>query len=72
MQLIVKSPQPGTLVSVDRSTRQSIMHLGDGGEWNGRKPRTRIIAIGAHDGVDGAALREVFDRCRDATSHKAK
>jgi G3E family GTPase len=36
-----------------------------GDEWNGREPRTRIIAIGAHDGVDGAALREVFDRCRD-------
>ena len=35
-----------------------------GDEWNGREPRTRIIAIGAHDGVDGAALREAFDRCR--------
>ena len=35
-------------------------------EWHGQEPRTRIIAIGAHDGVDGAALREVFDRCRDA------
>ena len=40
--------------------------------WNGREPRTRMIAIGAHDGMDGAALREVFDRCRDATSHQAK
>src|SRR5262245_44898094 len=38
-----------------------------GDEWNGREPRTRIIAIGAHDGVDGAALHEVLDRCRDAT-----
>src|SRR5262245_38409790 len=35
-------------------------------EWNGREPRTRIVAIGAHDGVDGAALSEVFDRCREA------
>lgn len=35
-----------------------------GDEWNGREPRTRIIAIGAHDGVDGAALREVFSTCR--------
>jgi hypothetical protein len=43
-----------------------------GDAWNGREPRTGIIAIGAHDGVDGAALREVFDRCRDATPHKAK
>ena len=37
-----------------------------GDEWNGREPRTRIIAIGAHDGLDGASLREVFDKCRDA------
>ena len=35
-------------------------------EWNGREPRTRIIAIGAHDGVDEAALHQAFDRCRDA------
>ncbi len=35
-----------------------------GDEWNGREPRTRIIAIGAHDGADGAALREVFSTCR--------
>jgi len=34
--------------------------------WNGRKPATRIIAIGAHDGVDEPALREAFDRCREA------
>ena len=32
-------------------------------KWNGREPRTRIIAIGSHDGVDGPSLREVFDRC---------
>ena len=43
-----------------------------GEAWNGREPRTRIIAIGAHDGVDGAALREVFDRCRAATPPHAK
>jgi G3E family GTPase len=36
-------------------------------KWNGRKPRTRIVAIGAHDGVDGAALRETFDGCCEAT-----
>ena len=34
-----------------------------GDEWNGREPRTRIIAIGAHDGVDGPSLRKGFDRC---------
>ena len=37
-----------------------------GEEWNGRAPRTRIIAIGADDGVDSASLRNVFDKCRDA------
>jgi G3E family GTPase len=42
------------------------------GEWNGREPQTRIVAIGAHNGVDGAVLREVFDKCLDATPHRAK
>ena len=32
--------------------------------WNGRAPRTRLVAIGADDGMDEAALREVFDGCR--------
>ncbi len=35
-----------------------------GHEWNGKEPLTRIIAIGAHDGVDGVDLRANFDRCR--------
>ena len=35
-------------------------------EWDGRDRRTRIIAIGAHDGIDGAGLREAFDGCREA------
>jgi G3E family GTPase len=39
-------------------------------EWNGGERSTRIIAIGAHDGVDGPALREVFDGCRDAAAHR--
>ncbi|MGB7159532.1 MAG: GTP-binding protein [Tepidisphaeraceae bacterium] len=43
-----------------------------GDEWNGREPRTRIIAIGARDGVDGAALREMFDRCRDRAEMTAQ
>jgi G3E family GTPase len=38
-----------------------------GDEWNGREPRTRIIAIGAPDGVDGAVLCKAFDGCRAAT-----
>ena len=36
-----------------------------GDAWNGRQPGTRIIAIGPHGEVDGAALHGVFDRCRD-------
>ena len=32
-------------------------------EWNGREPRTQIVVIGADEGMDDAALREVFDEC---------
>ncbi|SEI14091.1 GTPase, G3E family [Rhizobium tibeticum] len=35
-----------------------------GDEWNGKEPLTRIVVIGAHDGVDGGYLRAVFDSCR--------
>lgn len=40
-----------------------------GDEWGAPEPQTRIVAIGAHNGVDGAALNEIFDRCRYATHH---
>ena len=33
------------------------------GGWNGRTPRTQIVAIGARDTMDGEALREPFDHC---------
>jgi G3E family GTPase len=62
--------EPGRRVILQVVGKRVDIAVGD--EWNGREPRTRIIAIGAHDGVDGAALREVFDRCRDATPHQAK
>ena len=55
--------EPGRRVILQVVGKRVDIAVGD--EWNGREPRTRIIAIGAHDGVDGAALREVFDRCRD-------
>ncbi len=32
-------------------------------EWNGRAPRTQIVVIGADDGMDEPALRDVFDDC---------
>ena len=41
-------------------------------EWNGRERRTRIIAVGAHDGVDGPALRDAFDGCRDAAAYQVE
>ena len=56
--------EPGRRVILQVVGKRVDIAVGD--EWNGREPRTRIIAIGAHDGVDGAALREVFDRCRAA------
>jgi G3E family GTPase len=62
--------EPGRRVILQVVGKRVDIAVGDA--WNGREPRTRIIAIGAHDGVDGAALREVFDRCRDATPHQAK
>jgi len=32
-------------------------------EWNGRPPRTQIVAIGAPRGIDPEALKEQFDAC---------
>lgn len=57
--------EPGRRVILQVVGKRVDIAVGD--EWNGREPRTRIIAIGAHDGVDGAALLEGFDRCRDST-----
>ena len=54
--------EPGRRVILQVVGKRVDIAFGD--EWNGRQPRTRIVAIGAHDGVDGAALREAFDRCR--------
>ena len=33
-------------------------------EWADREPRTRLIAIGSHEGMDDASLHQAFDRCR--------
>ena len=60
--------EPGRRVILQVVGKRVDIAVGDA--WHGREPRTRIIAIGAHDGVDGAALREVFDRCRAATLHQ--
>ena len=37
-------------------------------EWNGRKPSTRIVAIGAPGTFDGEVLRARFDQCLSAAS----
>jgi G3E family GTPase len=33
------------------------------GDWNGRPPRTQIVAIGAPGAIDGESLRATFERC---------
>jgi G3E family GTPase len=43
-----------------------------GHEWNHREPRTQIVAIGAHDGIDGTALQWAFDGCRDAEADRVE
>ncbi len=53
--------EPGRRVMLQVVGKRVDIAIGD--EWNGQEPRTRIVAIGAHDGVDGAALRKVFDGC---------
>ena len=55
--------EPGRRVILQVVGKRVDIAVGD--EWNATQPRTRIVAIGARDGVDGASLREVFDRCRD-------
>jgi G3E family GTPase len=60
--------EPGRRVILQVVGKRVDIAFGD--EWNSTRPRTRIIAIGSRDGVDGASLREVFDRCRDAAASR--
>ena len=55
--------EPGRRVILQVVGKRVDIAVGD--EWKGREPRTRLVAIGAYAGVDGAALREAFDSCRD-------
>ncbi|PSH65097.1 CobW family GTP-binding protein [Phyllobacterium sophorae] len=59
--------EPGRRVILQVVGKRVDIAVGD--EWGGREPRTRIIAIGARNGVDGAALHELFGGCRYATHH---
>ena len=61
--------EPGRRVILQVVGKRVDIAVGDA--WSGRQPRTRIIAIGAHDGVDGALLREAFDKCRAAAPARA-
>ncbi|PJF48065.1 MAG: cobalamin biosynthesis protein P47K [Candidatus Thermofonsia Clade 3 bacterium] len=51
--------------------RKALMHvvgrratLTIGEPWQTQKPRTQIVVIGSYGGVDGEALRKLFDACR--------
>ncbi|MBY3020812.1 GTP-binding protein [Rhizobium leguminosarum] len=64
----------GIVHTAEEPTRRVILQvvgkrvdIAVGHEWNGREPRTRIVAIGAHDGVDGAMLHALFGRCRSGS-----
>ena len=56
--------EPGRRVILQVVGKRVDIAVGD--EWNGREPLTRIVAIGAKGGMNGASLRAVFDGCRDA------
>src|SRR5262245_16387388 len=56
--------EPGRRVILQVVGKRLDIAVGD--EWNGRKPLTRIVAVGARDVVNGTSLRAVFDGCRDA------
>ena len=67
--VVHSADEPGRRVILQVVGKRVDISVGD--EWNGRQPRTRIIAIGAHDGVDGALLREALDKCRDAAPSRS-
>ncbi|NYT34997.1 MULTISPECIES: CobW family GTP-binding protein [Rhizobium] len=59
--IIHVAEEPGRRVILQVVGKRVYIAVGD--KWNGEEPRTRIVAIGAHDGVDAVALRQVFGRC---------
>lgn len=59
----------GVIYSSDAPTRRAILQvvgkrvdLALQDEWGGRAPRTRIVVIGAAGGIDGAILRDQFQK----------
>jgi G3E family GTPase len=60
----------GIVYSADEPGRQAVLQvvgkrvdISFAGEWNGRLPRTQIVAIGSPDATDGDALIARFDQC---------
>jgi G3E family GTPase len=60
--VIHTTEEPGRRVILQVVGKRVDIAAGD--DWNGRAPRTRIVVIGADDGMDEAALGEIFDGCR--------
>ncbi len=61
----------GVVHTVEAPGRRTILQvvgkrvdIAPGGAWNDRGPHTRMVVIGRDDGIDEAALRDVFDDCR--------
>ncbi len=60
----------GVVFSADEPSRRAVLQvvgkrvdISVESEWGQRTPRTQIVAIGAHGGLDGLALRETFETC---------
>jgi G3E family GTPase len=60
----------GVIYAVDEPERRAVLQVVGRradvtllDEWNGRPPRTRIIAIGTPKSIDAKALKEQFDTC---------
>lgn len=64
--VVRSAEEPGRRVILQVVGKRVDITLGDA--WAGSGPRTRIVAIGSPDAVDGAALQEMFDGCRRDTA----
>jgi G3E family GTPase len=60
----------GVIYAVDEPERRAVLQVVGRradvtllDEWNGRPPRTRIVAIGTPRSIDAEALKEQFDTC---------
>jgi G3E family GTPase len=60
----------GVIHSIDSPARRTVLQvvgkrveLTAEGDWAGRRPQTRIVAIGAYGTLNGPALRAQFNGC---------